>query len=234
MRRADRLFRLVQLLRTSPVRTGASLAEELGVSLRTVYRDIGDLEAQGVPIEGEAGVGYRLARGHDLPPMTFTAAEIEALVLGARMVGSWADGELASASQSAVDKIREVLPTLLRPLADETTLFVPHLRASDDALGPLRVAIRDRRKVRLSYENGQGEATDRVVWPLGLFFWGKRWSLVGWCELRGDSRNFRVDRIAAVDVLDATYPLDQERSLQAALAREQERIGEGFPRIRGV
>jgi len=237
MRRADRLFRLVQLLRTSRVRTGASLAEELGVSVRTVYRDIRDLESRGVPIEGEAGVGYRLARGHDLPPMTFTAAEIEALVLGARMVRAWADDELGAAAEAALDKIREVLPTPLQPLADDTTLFAPYGMPRQKVpaeLGPVRRAIRERRKLWLRYRSGD-EVSERVIWPLGLFFWGARWSLSAWCELRQAARHFRIDRIELLDPLDEAYPHHPERTLTAVLEAEAAMAAaRGWPKLRGT
>jgi len=238
MRRADRLFRLVQLLRTSRVRTGASLAEELGVSVRTVYRDIRDLEHRGVPIEGEAGVGYRLARGHDLPPMTFTAAEIEALVLGARMVRAWADDELGEAAEAALDKIREVLPTPLRPLADDTTLFAPYglpRQRVPPELGPVRRAIRERRKLWLRYQSADGPPSERVIWPLGLFFWGARWSLSAWCELRQAARHFRIDRIELLDPLDESFPHHPERTLQAVLDAEAAlAASRGMPMLRGT
>jgi len=238
MRRADRLFRLVQLLRTSRVRTGASLAEELGVSVRTVYRDIRDLESRGVPIEGEAGVGYRLARGHDLPPMTFTAAEIEALVLGARMVRAWGDDELGAAAEAALDKIREVLPSPLQPLASDTTLFAPYGLRRDHVpreLGPVRRAIRERRKLWLRYGRPDGAQSERVVWPLGLFFWGNRWSLSAWCELRESARHFRIDRILAIDPLDEIYPEHPERTLEAVLRAEADLAAtRGGPILRGT
>ncbi|MEN0062501.1 MAG: YafY family protein [Myxococcota bacterium] len=224
MRRADRLFRLVQLLRERPVATGAWLAEELRVSLRTVYRDIRDLEDSGVPIEGEAGVGYRLARGYELPSMTFNAAEIEALVAGVRMVHAWGDPELGQAAAAALAKIREVLPEALLHFTEDASLFAPdrHPRVPA-ALGPLRRAIRARRKVEMHYQDAENRSSTRIVWPLGLMFWGRSWSLTAWCELRQEGRHFRVDRIEDFALGDAMPPPEAhpDRTLQAILAAEE-------------
>ncbi|MEM6930927.1 MAG: YafY family protein [Myxococcota bacterium] len=227
MRRADRLFRLVQLLRDRPVTTGAWLADSLQVSLRTVYRDIRDLEDSGVPIEGEAGVGYRLARGYELPPMTFNAVEIEVLVAGARMVQAWGDPELGQAAEAALAKVREVLPHSMNHLTDGASLYAPRWERHPgvpEALGPLRRAIHARRRVTLSYRDAQGQASTRCVWPLGLLFWGRRWTLVGWCELRQGGRHFRVDRIDACTQGEPMPPAEAhpDRTLQAVLLAEDE------------
>ncbi|MDD9970522.1 MAG: YafY family protein [Myxococcales bacterium] len=208
MRRADRLFHLVQLLRNRGFRTAAQLATEMQVSVRTVYRDVRDLVATGVPIEGEPGVGYRLGRGYELPPMTFNALEIEALVLGARMVQAWSDDELAGAARAAVAKVEAVLPTPLRDVLVRTALFAPTRHwagvvTSD--LSRLRHAISERRKLHLAYTRADGSKSARVVRPLGLYFWGDRWSLAAFCELRQAYRNFRPDRIQALKPLDETF-----------------------------
>lgn len=220
MRRADRLFQLVQLLQARRVTTARVLAEELGVSLRTVYRDVADLVGHGVPIEGEAGVGYRLARGFSLPPMTFTPEELEALALGARMVEAWGDRDLGLAARALLTKVDAVLPEGLRPLVADTALFALGTgvaAARRQSLAPLREAIRRRRKIELTYRDGQGAETARVVWPLALHFWGKAWTLAAWCELRADYRSFRPDRITAVAILDAPRP-DGPASLEGFLA----------------
>ncbi len=208
MRRADRLFRLVQLLRRSRVTTARRLAAELEVSERTVYRDVSDLSASGVPIEGEAGVGYRL-RDFDLPPLMFTVEEIEALVLGARMVENWTDPELASAARDALFKVEAALPKGKKRLVGETRLFVP----SREDRGPempdfavLRRAIREGRKIRFAYTDTQGRQTRRTVRPLSLAFFGPVWVMAAWCELRDDFRAFRPDRIAELRVLDPFVP----------------------------
>lgn len=205
MRRADRLLRLVQLLRARRTATAAELAAELGVSVRTVYRAVRDLEDAGVPVEGEAGVGYRLAHRLDLPAMTFSVPELEALVLGVRMVETWGDPALAGAARSALDRIRGVLPGPLRRAIDDTVLFSPRARwtpRADASLAVLREAIGTQQKVRLVYADAHGAETERLVWPLALYFWGNRWTVGAWCELRQGFRNFRPDRVvhaAAVD-----------------------------------
>ncbi len=190
MRRADRLFRLIQLLRRRPVVTAAWLAQELEVSERTVYRDVRDLVLSGVPIEGEAGVGYTLRRGYDLPPLMFTEAELEAMVLGARVVASGADPQLATTAEEALARIEAVLPDRLKPKL-ETPLFAPgfHVRPEVAAgLSTLRGSLDARRKVWFRYTAPSGQETERAVRPLGLFFWGSTWTLVAWCELRADFR----------------------------------------------
>jgi predicted DNA-binding transcriptional regulator YafY len=207
MRRADRLFRLVEILRSRRLATGAWLAEQLGVSLRTLYRDIADLCQSGVPIEGEAGVGYRLRYRLDVPPLLFDAAELEALLVGSRMVQAWGDADLAQAASAALAKIHNVLPDQLRREAQQARLFIP---AQDGErpqhLTALRRAVRQRRVVRMAYTREDGTASQRTLWPLGLFFWGRNWTLVGWCLLRGGFRHFRVDRIQDLAVDVEGYP----------------------------
>jgi predicted DNA-binding transcriptional regulator YafY len=208
MRRADRLFRLVGLLRARRFATAAELATALEVSVRTVYRDVADLVASGVPIVGEAGVGYRLSRGFELPPLTFNTAELEALVLGSRMVESWGDAELAAAARSVIEKVEAVLPEPLKHVLEETALFAPNrpwAKEASQGLGRIRQAITEHRKLRLRYVDAGGEGSERTVRPLGLYFWGDRWSLAAWCELRTDYRNFRPDRIDQIDLLDDTF-----------------------------
>lgn len=199
MRRADRLFQIVQLLRTRRLTTAADLAGELEVSTRTVYRDVQDLLESGVPIEGEAGVGYRLQKGFELKPMTFTVDELEALVLGARLVEAWGDPDLGVAVRGAMSKIESVLPEPLQVSMLKTALFGPPRRAnreSSEALRSLRRAIGNERWARLGYVDGEGKQTERTVVPLGLYFWGKQWLLAAYCLLREDYRSFRVDRVA--------------------------------------
>lgn len=202
MRRADRLFRLVQLLRRSRLVTAQRLARELEVSERTVYRDVRDLSLSGVPIRGEAGVGYALAKGFDLPPLMFDVDEIEALVLGARVVQSWADPALARAADSVLAKVERVLPDRLRARVASRELLAPSLHPGRAAasLGTVREAIRSRRRLRFHYvDRGEG-ATSRTVRPLGVAFWGKVFSMAAWCELRGDFRSFRLDRMRDVEI----------------------------------
>jgi predicted DNA-binding transcriptional regulator YafY len=198
MRRADRLFQIVQLLRSRRLTTAAALAAELEVSTRTVYRDVQDLLASGVPIEREAGVGYRLQKGFELRPMTFTVEEIEALVLGARLVQARADPDLGVSVRGAMSKIESVLPEPLQVAMLRTALFGPPYRARNEASGNLkrlRRAISDGRWAWLRYVDGGEAETERTIVPLGRYFWGKHWLLAAYCWLRGDYRSFRVDRV---------------------------------------
>lgn len=220
MRRADRLFRLVQLMRGGRLITARTLAERLEVSERTVYRDMRDLLLSGVPIEGEAGVGYVLRAGFDLPPLMFDRAEIEAVVLGTRMARAWGGARLAAAAEEALRKIEAVLPAALRERVDRTKLFAPGRRVTDEQrsdLDRLHAAIDAGVRVRFAYTAEDGAQTEREVRPLGLFFWGGAWTLAAWCELRQDFRTFRVDRMAAI-ATGATFPREAGRSLEAYVA----------------
>jgi predicted DNA-binding transcriptional regulator YafY len=223
MRRADRLFQIVNVLRRRRTATTAThLAERLGVSERTVYRDIRDLILAGTPIDGEAGVGYRIRPGYDLPPLMFDRDEIQALVLGARIVRQFGDPALARASDSILGKVAAIVPKDLAPLVTETPLFVPSTIGagkSAEALTLAREALIARRKLELSYAKADGAATKRTVRPLGIFFWGRTWTLAAWCELRQDFRNFRLDRIAASTMLDETFEDEAGKALRDMLAR---------------
>ncbi len=225
MRRADRLFQLIQLLRRRPVVTAASLARDLEVSERTVYRDIRDLMLSGVPIEGEAGVGYTLRKGFDLPPLMFTASEIEALVLGARVVQSWGDPALAKAASDALVRVEAALPDKLKANIERTPLFAPAFHVPQHVLARLstiRAALEGHRKLQLGYSDVNDAVTERAVRPLGLFFWGAIWSLEGWCELRQDFRAFRLDRMQSVDLLDETFVDEPGKTLADLFAKQQE------------
>jgi predicted DNA-binding transcriptional regulator YafY len=216
MRRADRLFRIVERLRRRGPVTAAALAEHLEVSARTVYRDVQDLIASGVPILGEAGVGYALQRGFDLPPLMFNEDEIEALVLGARIVESRADPALARAARDVLAKVEAVLPARLRERLDGAALFAPNFVAkpAGESLTQLRGAIRLRRKVAFAYRDQSGSETRRTVQPLGVFYWGATWSLGAWCELRAGFRNFRTDRIDGLAVLEEAFEPQPGRTLR--------------------
>src|SRR5262245_57428347 len=206
MRRADRLFQIIQLLRRRrTAATAADIAGRLGVSERTVYRDVRDLVLAGTPIDGEAGVGYRIRPGYDLPPLMFDRDEIQALVLGARIVRQFGDPALARASEAILNKVAAVIPKDLAPLLTDTRLLVPTTigaARSADALNVAREALIARRKLQLSYANATGVGSERTVRPLGVFFWGRTWTLAAWCELRSDFRNFRLDRVSRSTMLD--------------------------------
>ena len=198
MRRADRLFEIVHHLRGRRLTTAAQLAEWLEVSERTIYRDIADLLGSGIPIDGEAGVGYRLHPDFDLPPLMFNHNEIEALVIGARMVESWGGPTLAQGARSALSKIAAALPRDKRASVESSRLFSPDFFINPmmgAQMDILRQAIDGQRCVQLAYRDVDGRESQRRVRPLGLFFWGGAWSLGAWCELRGDFRNFRLDRV---------------------------------------
>ncbi len=210
MSRSERLFDLLHVLRRHrhPV-SGRVLADEIGVSLRTLYRDIAALQAQGATIEGEAGVGYVLRPGFLLPPLMFPPEEIEALVLGSRWVAGRADGRLAEAALSALARIGAVLPVELRDEMEASALFVaPGAPIPADSIDPalLRKAIRTERKLTLAYQDAGGTASERIVWPFALAFFDQVRLLIGWCELRSDFRSFRTDRIGHAQLMEARYP----------------------------
>ncbi len=209
MRRADRLFQIVLLLGRRRAVTARELAQALGVSERTIYRDIADLSLSGVPVEGEAGVGYLMRGGFQLPPLMFDAEELAALALGSRMVKGWADPDLGRAAERALLKIEAVLPPPLKARMEREALLVPDFHvppAMVAPLGLLRRAIADSRKVAFAYTRADGQASQRVVRPLGLFFWGETWTLGAWCELRGEYRSFRLDRMAELENREESFP----------------------------
>ena len=207
--RSERLLALLQALRGHryPV-TGETLAEKLGISLRTLYRDIASLRAQGAAIEGEAGLGYVLRPGFLLPPMMFSQEEIEALVLGSRWVEKATDATLSAAAATALAKITAVLPADLGDAVDETALIIgPRDLAVETAdIAALRSAIRRERKLEIGYSDEAGNVTRRVIWPIGLAYFERVRVVVGWCELREDFRHFRTDRMASLAETGARYP----------------------------
>ncbi|NMH64474.1 helix-turn-helix transcriptional regulator [Shewanella salipaludis] len=214
MRRADRLFQLVQILRHRRLTTAAELAERLEVSTRTIYRDVQDLCLSGIPIEGEAGVGYLLRHEVNVPPLMFTEAELEAIQVGMRMVQTWGGKELGSAAKQALIKVEAVLPARLQ--RNQSLMFSPDFYLDSDEfqfLDPLRNAASAREYVKLCYQDANRVQTEREVRPLAIYFWRGTWTLLTWCELRADFRNFRVDRIVALDKLGRFFPVSpgQER-----------------------
>ena len=221
MRPADRLFQIVLLLGRGRVVTAKALAERLEVSERTIYRDIQDLVATGVPIEGEAGVGYVLRRGYQVPPLMFNEEELQALLFGADVAKSWGDAEMAKAADSILAKIDAVLPERLRPVLDTHRLVVPDTSMSEQTsamLGEVRDGINRRVRLFLDYRDAADQSTERIVWPLALLYWGKTWTLGGWCELRPAFRSFRIDRIHAMNVLNSSFPDEAGKRLEDYLA----------------
>jgi predicted DNA-binding transcriptional regulator YafY len=222
MRRADRLFQIVQYLRGGRLVTARTLGERLEVSERTIYRDIADLVSSGVPIDGEAGVGYILRSGFDLPPLMFTRDELTALTLGARFVKAWGGAELARAAEEALVKIEAVLPEREKRMLEETALFAIAFGMSDSTRGVidrLDAAIRAQKRLHIAYEALNEEVSERDVRPLGLYYWGKTWTLAAWCELRADFRSFRADRISGMTECGDTFRHEPGKTLKDYLAR---------------
>ena len=217
MSRSERLLDLIQILRRyrRPV-SGRTLAGEMGISIRTLYRDIATLQGQGAPIEGEAGLGYVLKPGFMLPPLMFTDEEIEAIVLGSRWVAKQPDQRLSAAATDALAKIAAVLPEDLREDLDATTLLVgPRIEAVEGIdLGLVRQAIRNERKLGFLYRDAGGAASQRMVWPFALGFFDKVRVVVAWCETRQDFRHFRADRIAGLNVTETRYPRRRQMLLK--------------------
>jgi predicted DNA-binding transcriptional regulator YafY len=223
MRRADRLFLIIHALRGRRTALPArGLAETLGVSLRTIYRDVADLQRSGVPIEGEAGVGYVLRKGADIPPLMFDADELEALVVGTRFVRAFGGVRLGRAASAALLKINAVLPPDLRERGRRTRIFAPELDDRIEASGMidrLHAAIEARAVLRLDYRDKDEASTRREVEPLCLSFWGGTWTLGAWCRLRRDFRSFRPDRIVAFETSGETFIDDAKRGLEAYLRK---------------
>lgn len=227
MRRADRLFHIVQLIRGRRLTTARYLAQRLEVSERTVYRDVADLQVQGVPIEGEAGVGYRLGAGFDLPPMMFTHEEAKALVASVRLAQAWLDPALARGAEDALGKIMSVLPVEARVAAEALAVYAGSeglSEATQRSLQALREAVQDRRKVFVQYRDLMEQPSERVLRPLGCFYWGKVWTLSAWCERRNDFRTFRIDRITKLKALEERFRDEPGKTLADLLRmNEQQR-----------
>jgi len=222
MRRADRLFDIIQILRRGKVVRAADIAQELEVSDRTIYRDIASLIGSGVPVEGEAGVGYILRDGADIPPLMFTEEEIEAIVFGLRVVDSWADHAMADASNSARRKIEAALPPHLKSYMSAVAVDAPSNHWAEPIeihRGALRRAIRECGKVRFDYCTKDGKPSERTVRPLLLSFYGAVWSLTAWCELRRDFRTFRLDFIRNAEFLEDKFQEEPGKRLADLMAR---------------
>jgi predicted DNA-binding transcriptional regulator YafY len=225
MRRADRLFQIIQILRRGrgPV-TAEAISAELETSKRTVYRDVADLIGQRVPIRGEAGLGYVLEGGFDMPPLMLTPDEIEAAVLGAQWVTGRGDAVLARAAQDLIAKIAAAVPERLRPFVLEPASRVPPGRShAEDGLDIARTRawIRAGRKIRIGYQDERAAVTERVIWPVSIGYLETVRMLVAWCELRGDFRHFRTDRVAQADFLDERHG-QRPSALRARWQRTQE------------
>lgn len=231
MHRAERLFQLTTLLRNRrTVLTARQMSEHLRVSERTIYRDIQSLSLSGVPIEGEAGVGYRLSHRYQLPPLMFDREEVEALLLGARMVSGWGDTDMAIHANQAIQKILAVLPDHLRHSDESLPLLVPNMEEVQKYYTahsqPMREAIRLHLRVAIDYVRADEERSSRTIEPLGMIFWGKVWTLVAWCQLRNDYRTFRLDRIQSIVVMDEKFETDDNKSLKHFLQLMKEKCAQ--------
>ncbi len=224
MRRADRLFQLMLLLQEGRVMTAPQLGEALEVSERTIYRDISDLMGSGIPIDGEAGVGYLLRDEYRLPPLMFNREELQALSIGARMVRAWADTTLREVAVTAMRKIESVLPEDMRRETEISGFEVPGYQLSAamrNRLELLRRATDSHRKVRTRYDSLSGEQTCRMIWPLILSFWGNKWTLGAWCEMRKDFRVFRVDLMSDEVLLEDLFEPEPGKNLESYLSHSR-------------
>ncbi len=225
MQKAERLLKILTLLQSRRrAVTAQALAEHLQVSERTIYRDVQALILSGIPIEGEAGVGYILQKGSLLSPIMFDETELEALILGVRMVQGWSDKGLSQSADGALEKIRAVLPDRLHHLLShaEETLLVPNYEQQPFSQfnQQLRNAIKKKYKVIIEYHDEKHNYSERTIWPLGLVYWGKIWTLISWCELRDDYRSFRVDRIQQLTPVNSHFTTSEQISLQNYLSND--------------
>jgi len=228
MRRADRLFDIIQVLRGAARPVAAALAQELEVTVRTVYRDIATLQARRVPIEGAAGIGYMLRGGFDLPRLMFTAEEIDAIAIGVRLLQRIRDRKLQKAAAGVLAKVTSVVPDALRPQLTAPALYVSDGNARQPAaidLADARNAIRESRKMRIGYVDERGSRTERTIWPVAMAYYVDVTLIAAWCELRADYRSFRADRIVTSKVLDDRFPADNGRLTAEWLALRKEWTG---------
>jgi predicted DNA-binding transcriptional regulator YafY len=225
MRRTDRLFDIIQTLRvaTGPM-TAATLAEHLEVNIRTVYRDIATLQARRIPIEGAAGIGYVLRRGFDLPPLMFTADEIDAISVGARLVRRLRDPGLQDAADSVLAKVATILPGTLRAGVVSAPFYVSDGAAETPTgidLSDVRYAIRETRKLRVTYADAAGQRSNRTIWPIAMAYYVDATLIGAWCELREDYRHFRVERIVTSTLLEERFSSDGGRLMEGWLAHRE-------------
>lgn len=210
MRRADRLLQIVQVLRRRGGATTAhTLAQELEVTVRTIYRDVATLQSTGVPIDGEAGVGYVLRPGYDLPPMMFGSDEMDAIVLGLQIVVDRGDQALSLAAENVLAKVKAVIPKFLADEMWKSSLLVPHPLEEEVGFGEhvatIRNAVRNSQKIRIDYADLKDQVTTRTVWPLGLYLFSHLTMICAWCEMRNEFRSFRTERIMQCDILNSTF-----------------------------
>lgn len=219
MRKADRLFEIIETMRASDgAVTAAQLSSELNVTERTIYRDVRGLQGQGVPIEGEAGIGYVLRPGFHLPPLMFTMDELEAVVLGARLAGQRGDDGLEKAAERVISKVKSVLPSHMQDRMDRVALYAPptyDVGHGIVVMSEIRECIRAERKIRMDYESLSGQSSRRTIWPVAVAFFSGSTLLSAWCELRNDFRHFRTDRILNYEILNEKFNGGSGRLLRA-------------------
>lgn len=225
MRRADRLIKMIHFLRSRRrAVTAKRISEEFGICTRTVYRDIQDLMDSGVPIAGEAGVGYMIDKEYYLPPITFDADELEAIGLGISMVRQWTDEKFADKANNAFDKIQAILPASLQGELQQITTYSVPTRPTIPwtvSFSGVRECIRKRQKIQIEYSDEKERKTSRTLRPLALLFFNPVWLLGGWCEKRNDFRNFRLDRIITLKDLEDIFDDEPGKNLEAYMAREK-------------
>ena len=217
MRRADRLFQIVQILRSGRLTTAATLAEQLEVSERTIYRDIADLQGSGVPVDGEAGLGYLMREGYDLPPIMFSKQEVEALIVGARLVSAWGGARMALDAEAALSKIENVLPDDMKDQASRTSVFAFDFLASNEIkirFDQVNAAITNSKVLAIEYSDMHETGTTRHIQPLALHYWGKVWTVASWCRLRDSFRSFRLDRMGSVSETGETFTSKKGQTLR--------------------
>jgi len=220
MRKADKLFQLTNLIRSKQPITAERISEELGVSVRTVYRYIDDLSVSGIPIYGTTGIGYQLHDHFELPPLNLTEKELDTLILGVKMVSSWTGDTFSESANSLVNKIEAVLPEKLREEYTRT-IYAPDLsgKEKDRNLWELMYkAIKNSISISINYKAQNGSKTSRVIYPLGLFYWGGKWTLGSWCTLRKDFRDFRLDRIDGENIKEKGTISNKSINLEAYLS----------------
>lgn len=222
MRRADRLFDIIQTLRSrAQPMTAAALAERLEVTVRTIYRDIATLQARRVPIEGAPGLGYVLRKGFDLPPLMFTLEEVEAISLGAHLVHRIRDPKLQGAAESVLSKLQQTIPAELGAELRSPRFLVSRgdtVRPQGIELLDVRNAIRTCRKIRILYRDEQNRRTQRTIWPIATVYYVDVTLIAAWCELRGDFRHFRAERIVSSTVLETNFAADGGRLMAEWMA----------------
>ncbi len=222
MHKSDRLFQLTNILRMRQPVTAQELANELGVSVRSVYRYIDDLSLNGIPVYGEPGIGYRLDQNFNLPPLNLTVDEIDALLVGMKMVCGWTGEELPEAARSLLQKIQAVLPTHKKELNPDL-YHVPNIYFKQNYPNnwdKLRNTIKKHKIIDIEYSDEKGDNTRRELYPLGLFYWGGKWTLGAWCTLRNDFRNFRTDRISKIDIMNEYFELTDEINLDSYIRKQ--------------